>query len=201
MLNTATLHALFSVAASAGRLLSKARLYRDEATTEAQLQRGDHLRVARVRCGGLFRYTHHGIYLGNGQVAHYAGYASDDDTPDAGGDCIEIVSLREFADGRPLFVRKYRNAFHADIIINRALSRLGEDRYCLFRRNCEHFASWCSIGKSRSTQVRRGYTMSSTGVSGLGGMAAFKQTVLQTGEHLLTASSDLLYSLPALLVG
>lgn len=205
MLNT-TAAALFSVASVARRLVSAvrvSRLYRDEATTERSLQRGDHLRVARSRMGGLFRYTHHGIYMGNGQVIHYAGYSTDSNNPQAGGDCIEVVSLQEFADGREVYVRRYQATRQADTdaILARALSRLGEDRYCLFRNNCEHFATWCSIGQARSTQVRVGYTASGTGMTSIGGIATFKNVLLKTSEQLIANGSELLQSLAPLVIG
>lgn len=37
--------------------------------------------------------------------------------------------------------------------INRALSRIGEDKYSLLLNNCEHFAIWCKTGVSESFQV------------------------------------------------
>lgn len=38
-------------------------------------------------------------------------------------------------------------------ILNRAESRLGERKYNLVTRNCEHFAFWCATGLSTSQQV------------------------------------------------
>lgn len=37
--------------------------------------------------------------------------------------------------------------------VNRALSRIGEDKYSLLLNNCEHFAIWCKTGASKSFQV------------------------------------------------
>lgn len=37
--------------------------------------------------------------------------------------------------------------------IERARSRLGEDRYNLIVNNCEHFAIWCKTGIHESHQV------------------------------------------------
>jgi hypothetical protein len=38
-------------------------------------------------------------------------------------------------------------------VINRARSRVGEDRYRLLTNNCEHFCEWCLHGEHRSYQV------------------------------------------------
>ena len=37
--------------------------------------------------------------------------------------------------------------------VERARSRLGEDRYRLWSNNCEHFVHWCLTGSARSRQV------------------------------------------------
>lgn len=39
--------------------------------------------------------------------------------------------------------------------MERALSRVGEDKYNLLLNNCEHFAIWCKTGVSESYQVKR----------------------------------------------
>jgi hypothetical protein len=39
--------------------------------------------------------------------------------------------------------------------VQRALSRVGEDRYRVITNNCEHFCTWCVDGESRSSQVER----------------------------------------------
>lgn len=57
---------------------------------------------------------------------------------------------------RDLAVRAILNDYHVFSgaeICRRARSRLGEDRYSLAMRNCEHFAIWCATGMSTSQQV------------------------------------------------
>jgi hypothetical protein len=94
-------------------------------------------------------YLHHGIYVGNGRVVHYAGLAH----------CffrgpVEEVSLAQFAGGRSVWTRWRRQpAFDSAEIIRRARSRVGEDRYQILHNNCEHFCEWCIQGESRSYQV------------------------------------------------
>ena len=39
--------------------------------------------------------------------------------------------------------------------VERALSRVGEDKYSLLLNNCEHFAIWCKTRVSESYQVKR----------------------------------------------
>jgi len=94
-------------------------------------------------------YSHHGIYVGGGLVVHYPGFER--------GLCIgpvEIVSLEHFARGRPLQVLD-EGAPHFDAaeIVERAMSRIGEDRYHVLTNNCEHFCEWCVHAEQRSYQV------------------------------------------------
>jgi hypothetical protein len=46
-------------------------------------------------------------------------------------------------------------ALEAQDIVNRARSRLGENRYRLLTNNCEHFSEWSRFGTSRSPQIER----------------------------------------------
>jgi hypothetical protein len=95
-------------------------------------------------------YAHHGIYVGDGRVVHYAGLCNGWQSG-----LIEEVSLEEFADGeRILAVPHSSRAFSDAEIVARARSRLGEDMYHLLRNNCEHFCQWCVTGRKRSWQVR-----------------------------------------------
>ena len=107
-----------------------------------QLVPGMHLIVYRRG------YTHHGIYLGDGRVVHYAGRIK---YPHG---LIEEISLAEFSEGRALRAEKWRTGrFNGNEIVRRARSRLGERRYDLLRNNCEHFCNWCRLGENRSFQV------------------------------------------------
>lgn len=96
-------------------------------------------------------YTHHGIYIGGGRVVHYSGLA--------GGwrrGPVEEVSLAQFARGHCVDVRSSCMArFEANEVVQRARSRLGEDRYRVLSNNCEHLCEWCLHGRSRSRQVER----------------------------------------------
>lgn len=94
-------------------------------------------------------YMHHGIYVGDGRVAHYAGLAHG---PFRGR--IEEVSLAQFACGRSVWTRSSDlPGFVPQEVIRRARSRVGENRYRILRNNCEHFCEWCLRGTPRSRQV------------------------------------------------
>ncbi len=96
-------------------------------------------------------YTHHGVYVGRGLVLHYAGLARNFRRGP-----VEEISLERFANGRPVYIEcRTAVALAAEDIVNRARSRLGEDRYRLLTNNCEHFAEWSRFGADRSHQVER----------------------------------------------
>lgn len=107
------------------------------------LQPGDHLVVSRTF------YTHHGLYLGDGKVIHYSGLA---DGLRAGDICI--TSLAAFAAKQHVTVRQHvTRVYDAQTSIERAYSRLGEDKYNVITNNCEHFVTWCVMGLAISQQV------------------------------------------------
>ena len=94
---------------------------------------------------------HHGIYIGDGRVVHYAGLARGQFRGR-----IEDVSLAQFANGHTVWTRSSDlPAFAPQDVIRRARSRVGENRYRILRNNCEHFCEWCLRGESRSYQVER----------------------------------------------
>ena len=94
-------------------------------------------------------YMHHGIYVGDGKVLHYAGMSRAFRRGP-----VKEVSLAEFSRGRPVqVVRHAQRRFTSDEVIERARSRLGEDCYRLLSNNCEHFCEWCIGGEGRSRQI------------------------------------------------
>ena len=93
-------------------------------------------------------YFHHGIYVGNGSVIHYAGWFRGT------RGLVEEVALEQFTEGHRYRVGRMPPDRRAgEDIVRRARSRLGERRYHLLRNNCEHFCNWCQLGESRSEQV------------------------------------------------
>jgi hypothetical protein len=96
-------------------------------------------------------FTHHGIYVGGGKVVHYGTLAHGFHRQP-----VEEVRIKRFADGHRVWMRIHENVlFEPMQIIERARSRVGEDRYGLFTNNCEHFCEWCLHGVSLSYQVQR----------------------------------------------
>ncbi|CAJ0793627.1 Hydrolase [Ralstonia mannitolilytica] len=94
-------------------------------------------------------YQHHGIYVGNGHVVHYAGFSRGQRRGP-----VERISITCFALGFSVTVNRDANPrYDGAEVARRALSRLGERDYRLLTNNCEHFCSWCLFGECRSKQV------------------------------------------------
>lgn len=107
------------------------------------LQTGAHLSTPRLG------YRHHGLYAGNGRVLHYGGLHRG-----LRRGPVEEVTLEQFTRGRGFVVhRGLAPRFDGVAATDRARSRLGEDRYCLWSNNCEHFVSWALNGEARSAQI------------------------------------------------
>jgi hypothetical protein len=93
-------------------------------------------------------YFHHGIYMGDGKMIHYAGWSRGT------RGLVEEVTLEQFTEGHQYRVGRMPADRRAGEDIARcARSRLGERRYHLLRNNCEHFCNWCQLGECRSEQV------------------------------------------------
>jgi hypothetical protein len=107
------------------------------------MSRGDHIKVRRLG------YTLHGVHVGDGNVIHYSGLAER-----LAGGPVEVVPKERFARGGRVQVLEHRVRYDTERVVERALSRLGEDEYHFVFRNCEHFATWAVTGRERSTQVR-----------------------------------------------
>ncbi|MEB3277430.1 MAG: lecithin retinol acyltransferase family protein [Lyngbya sp.] len=89
-------------------------------------------------------YEHHGIDCGDGTVIHYR----------KPSEVIERTSIETFARGGKVYVKRYPVRYIPDTVIQRAESRLGEQKYNLLFNNCEHFATWCVTGVNDSRQIR-----------------------------------------------
>ena len=97
----------------------------------ADMNLGDHIYVQRLG------YTHHGIYIGDGQVVHYLRAS------------VSKTSVEYFADGATIYIMKENLSpvrFLSTEIAERALLRLNENKYNLIFNNCESFAKWCRNG-------------------------------------------------------
>jgi hypothetical protein len=118
-------------------------------TTASTFARDEHFPLGAHIVTPRRWYTHHGIYVGAGQVVHYQGLSS---TLRRGP--VTKVSLAEFTGGYPVRAHADQGVAYSGIeVVARARSRLGENAYDVLRNNCEHFCSWCLIGASSSPQV------------------------------------------------
>lgn len=102
-------------------------------------------------------YYHHGIYVGDGNVVHYLGLCDD-----ISNGPVSESTLAEFCSGNGYSIKKHTNAkFDNTEIVRRARSRIGEDLYCVFSNNCEHFCEWCINNDHDSVQVTTGTSIAS----------------------------------------
>ncbi|WP_204141148.1 lecithin retinol acyltransferase family protein [Halomicronema sp. CCY15110] len=106
---------------------------------------GDQVYAMREVAGVLGVYEHHGIDCGSDAIIHYY----------KGGEVPTIISTPRdlFARGSRIFVKPRSLAFLPHIVVQRANSRLGEQRYDLLTNNCEHFANWCKTGRNDCEQL------------------------------------------------
>lgn len=109
------------------------------------MARGDQIFVMRPLMGMDGVYEHHGIDCGDGSVIHYSKAPAEP--------TVCRTSWKDFSWLQPVSVKHYSASFIPDVVIERAESRLGEQQYSLLTNNCEHFATWCKVGKSVSRQI------------------------------------------------
>ena len=133
----------------------------------SDLTLGSHLVTPRIG------YQHHGLYIGQNRVIHLTSNSQ-----------IEIVSLSEFTDGNGYSIQKFHSKFSRQEIVERAMSRLGNDNYHLVFNNCEHFCNWCIHDKHRSQQVNNA-TLTATSR----GLAVAQASTVTTATGLVTASA------------
>ena len=108
----------------------------------------------RVKCDS---YYHHGIYIGNGEVVQFGLPFEVYSDPKE----VRVLrsSLAEFC-GKALFIEVYKFSKKElkekkpdDVIIETALSCVGQGGYSILRNNCEHFANRCVFGVTKSAQI------------------------------------------------
>jgi hypothetical protein len=100
----------------------------------------DRYRPGQHLAADCFLYSHHGIYAGGDSVIHYT------------RDGIVLDDMETFSEGWRVAVIHHPYA-NLDDALNRAYSRLGEQKYNLLFNNCESFCNWCHSGGSISYQV------------------------------------------------
>jgi len=125
-------------------ILSVLTKHRGELETRFKVNRGDHIYVRRLL------YSHHGIYAGDGNVIHYSGEEKEKKDP-----LVRETDIEEFLKGGKLRRRDYKKRLPASETLSLASRHLSDHGYSLAFNNCEHFATYCAIGKKKSAQVRK----------------------------------------------
>lgn len=144
-------------------------------------------------------YSHWATYIGEGEVVHLAG---DD------GDGLNITSGNFFTICGKRFnkAKVVRDDFFKvadkskarknngkdrklkpsdkEMIVDRALSRLGEIGYNILWKNCEHFASWCRYGEEWSEQATSFLTWASIATLVVGGIALISGSRKREGRRM-----------------
>jgi len=122
------------------------------------LKHGDHLRTKGAF--GFSSMSHHAIYVGEDHIVHFTGGSDSDVSLQAKQRASikrehinVIVSLANQNGVQLEVVSRPSNALDREVIVQRALSRVGDKGYNLILSNCEHFAQWCVTGITRSDQV------------------------------------------------
>jgi hypothetical protein len=70
--------------------------------------------------------------------------------------------LADFTGGKGYSIKKHEKPkFNNVESARRARSRIGEDLYCVFSNNCEHFCEWCINNDHDSVQVTKGTAIAS----------------------------------------
>lgn len=94
---------------------------------------------------------HWGIRTAHNRLIHYPGKSKN-----YFSSYIDEVSIEEFVSGNEYKiygVKPKYEVFTPEQVIERAISRLGEDDYNPMTNNCEHFVSWCVWGEEKSSQI------------------------------------------------
>jgi len=122
------------------------------------LRPGDHIRTKGAF--GFSSMSHHAIYIGDDRIVHFTGGSDSDVSLQAKQrasikkEHIKVILSLANQNGVQLeIVPRPSNALNRDVIVQRALSRVGDKGYNLLLSNCEHFAQWCVTGVTRSDQV------------------------------------------------
>lgn len=136
-------------------------------------------------------YTHHGIYVGDGKVVHYAGLGNG-----LASGPVEVTNLPTFLCNKGFAIRLHHKALRSDEIVRRAMSRVGEQDYSVFNNNCEHFCSWCVLGVHTSAQVDRA-TCTSLPSAGVAIGQAARLVVASSGPVVGLSGSGVMSGLAA----
>ncbi|XP_060560900.1 phospholipase A and acyltransferase 3-like [Ruditapes philippinarum] len=116
-------------------------------------------------------YSHWAVYAGDGLVIHMTGDSKESlNASVSNSGCffticgqtfakayVQIDDFKKVAAGSKVYKNNNKDREQcpdaADVIIKRALAKLGEIKYNILWSNCEHFATYCRYGVPTSKQA------------------------------------------------
>ena len=118
---------------------------------------------------GVMKARHHGIVIEENSVVHFG---PDDNYEGSialnAPKSIHISPMGNFLKGRQFIPHPYKEkkCFSKLETRNRAINSisLSEKTFNLLFSNCEHWATWCKTGKSKSTQIKSVMLESAIGI-------------------------------------
>ena len=109
----------------------------------SELQRGDHIAFDRFQ--GI--YCHHAIVKHVDEESGEIKTIEYKCTPSGKFQVMEKTN--RFLQEVTVYLMLHRS-LDRDLVLSRAQSRIGEEKYNLLTNNCEHFAMWCITGRSEA---------------------------------------------------
>ncbi len=126
----------------------------EDIVVKYDLKPADHIYSTIMDAG--IPYTHHGIYIGNNEVIHYARKRVNGEVRTKRVMSIK-TTLKEFLeDGYTLKVIHHNEKKSGKLtteVIEDATNRIGEKKYNYITYNCEDFAYDCSTDAPKSVQL------------------------------------------------
>jgi len=150
------------------------------------LKKGDHVCWHRP-----YAIWHHAIVTdveGKVRIVHYSGLIVVDEV-DMPEDGCKPGCLEEECDS--LYRVNYQDCYNSEYTVLRARQLLGENRYNLIERNCEHFSRWCKTGSTRSSQISMAWTSLGKAVLAIGLKAVGLLVVLGLLQYASESQEDL----------
>ena len=112
--------------------------------------------------------THYGIYVGKGQVVHFASDGKGEIlNPEAA--VVKKTSLKVFSYGEDIYVNNSPTRLSPEQIVSNATSQIGsnEGGYDSITNNSEHFARWCETGVKQTSAKNTILNGTATAIKGI----------------------------------
>ncbi|XP_059147866.1 phospholipase A and acyltransferase 3-like isoform X1 [Physella acuta] len=170
--------------------------YYNSTSDESFVKQHNERLLASLKPGDIVKfhrgvYFHFALYIGNGKVIHLT---APDNCPGVSGSIHSrnvasmasvpvdkaLVAEEDFfevANGNKAYKanKEEWNSFDLETVLKKAKQSLGETKYNLLTRNCEHFVNEVKYGRKQSDQVNEGISVT-TGL--LGALAAVGAAVV-----------------------